>query len=149
MEFTVIHPKIAIEVVESFEKKINRKLPKEYKEFLLKHNGGRVNEDSFDYNDRYGANGSTLHTIYGLLDENDSYDLDYNRRMYDGRILEGYLTIAEDCGGNLILLSLDDGKIYFWDYNLEDDPPSTNNMYLVKNSFNEFLDSLYKFELEG
>jgi hypothetical protein len=60
----------------------------------------------------------------------------------------GFLPLAVDPGGNLICLVIsgtNTGKVYFWDHEEEVEEgqqPGYSNVYLIANSFNEFLNSL-------
>lgn len=137
-----------IEIAE-FEQFIDYKLPDDYKTFLLKYNGGRPAHDVFDFY-LYKEDASSVNMLFSLGKEKffNLYSFYIN---YKQRIPLGFIPIANDPGGNLILMNLIDAKngIYFWDHEFEADEalneiPSMSNMCLIKPSFNEFIDSLYE-----
>jgi hypothetical protein len=75
---------------------------------------------------------------------------------HDDRVPKNLLPIASDWSGNLICLSIngdDFGKIYFWSHEEEGElesgkSPDYHNVYFVSNSFTEFINGLYEFEIE-
>ena len=64
------------------------------------------------------------------------------------RMPEELVPIAHDPGGNQICIAVagpKTGAVYFWDHEEEaddDETPGYDNVYLIANSFNEFLNSL-------
>ncbi|QDU60320.1 SMI1 / KNR4 family protein [Planctomycetes bacterium Pan216] len=94
--------------------------------------------------------------------ENGSYDIVTTYENYGYRVPPGMLPFAES-GNDLILIGMtqglsgnERGRIYFWDSveevpdaDDEDDPPQFedyyDNVYLVANSFREFVESLKCF----
>jgi hypothetical protein len=127
-----------------FEKDWGFKFPASYRDFLLKHNGGRPEPDSFSFMERPGA-GSTIQYFFGFT-TNYMNLLTMEKRRGE-RILKRLFPIANDCGGNLIFISVmnpDRGKIYFWDHNQETDPPDDSNLTLIADSFEEFLAGLHE-----
>ena len=105
--------------VVAFEQELGSPLPADYREFLLRRNGGRFDPPvSFplpteDYSDHM-----VLFNVYGLLrppDENFD-DLRQKLEVHSGRIPRGTLPIGDD-GDNLLLLDLEGdrrGKLYLW-----------------------------------
>ena len=122
-------------------------LPESYRKFLLRNNGGRPNPTVFPI---FGDSTDT----HGILNEfccickKNSNDLIYKRGVFDGRVPDNFLIIGNDPGGNQICLSIagnDYGKVYFWDHEnevAEGEEPGYQNVYLIANSFDEFLDTL-------
>ena len=126
-----------IKVIESF---IQAKLPDEYRDFLLKYNGGIPDKIIFNI--------SAL-AFFHKVNSSDYYsDFVVAYHTYIVRIPKGFIVVASDVGGNNILLGLegkDRGKIYFWDHEEEvdeDEEADFRNMTLISNSFNQFVDSL-------
>ena len=63
--------------------------------------------------------------------------------MYRDRIPTNTISIANDCGGNLFLLKVEDASIWFWDHEGElEDEHDFSNMEKVANNFNEFVEML-------
>lgn len=142
---------LQIEVIEKF---IGLDFPSEYKDHLLKHNGGQPSPNVFSF-EEYGKLTDScvdwLLAIYeGEYDNLKNYIDTY--KIQEKRMPLHILPIAHDPGGNLICISCDydnKGSIYFWDhekevdYNLSDDS-DYSNLYLIANSFDEFIDGLKK-----
>ncbi|MEO6358817.1 MAG: SMI1/KNR4 family protein [Ferruginibacter sp.] len=128
------------------------KFPNEYKEHLLKFNGGQCVPKIFKFNENGKWTDSYIDwflAIYnGKYDNLREYIKDY--KLDKKRLPTHMLPIAHDPGGNLICISTDTedkGCIYFWDHENEVDYNITNdrdysNLYMVARSFNEFIDGL-------
>ena len=130
-----------IKVIESF---IQAKLPQEYRDFLLKYNGGVPNKGVFNLNNIL----SGLSFFYIINSLNNYSDFVGAYHLYKDRIPKGFIVVASDVGGNKILIGLDGenrNKIYFWDHENEveeDEEPYYDNMTLIADGFNLFLNSL-------
>ena len=126
------------------------RLPDDYRRFLLQFNGGRPHPRYFEFKDHEG--GSSVHSFLG-------FNEDYNRnlvkklQMFKDRLPARFFPVAYDDGGNQICLSIsgnDRGKVYFWDHELQADqtvgesPENADNIMLVADSFEEFLNGLHE-----
>lgn len=122
-------------------------LPPQYKEFLLKNNGGYPEPDAFPIQDNPSDDHGLVH-YFLCIKPGDVYNLVNYATLFLGRVPKNLLPIAVDPGGNLICLSVagaDRGRVYFWEHeeeSQEGETPGYENVYLVANSFDEFLDSL-------
>ncbi|EAB5656919.1 SMI1/KNR4 family protein, partial [Salmonella enterica subsp. enterica] len=117
-----------LEDISDFEREIKGVLPIDYKNFLMKHNGGQPQPDSFKFfSDRNDA--SSVDRFLSLGKEKNSNLLKYYNN-YKDRIPSGFIPIAHDAGGNLIIMGLKDNenKIYFWDHEIEVDEGETPDM---------------------
>ena len=135
-------PQLAPAELDAFERETGLELVPEYREFLLRHNGGRPDDNSIDLPDLDDS--TVVNDFFGLL-PGDDYDIRGELEMYDGRIPPGALPIAEDPGGNLFLLSLagdTKGAVFFWDHEEE-------NAHRIAGSFEEFLASIKPDEEEA
>ncbi len=139
--------------VVSFEKRNGISLPADYATFLARHNGGFPTPANFKFHGR--EDGSELNSFFGIK-SGDIDDLDKVQEVYKGRLPKAFLGIADDSGGNLICICLagkDRGKIYFWDHEMEADesqgisPETAGNTTLIANSFDEFLNGIFEFQL--
>lgn len=137
--------------VKKFEEMHNVSLPEEYKKFLLKNNGGKpVAEDAFHYESELETySDSAVRYFFSLFSDNNSVEYNFEIYVLAKRIPSSMLPIAADYAGNVVCISISNdtfGKIYFWDHEeeLEDDDnnPSHDNLYLIADSFTEFLGSL-------
>ncbi|MGL4426376.1 MAG: SMI1/KNR4 family protein [Alphaproteobacteria bacterium] len=137
-------------ILKTFEQYLGFYFPKEYREFLKKHNGGRPKKRMvFDFKDKDPYGGSVLSVFFGFVpDEYENILL--SLKMYQDRIPWNTFPVADDTFGNLVLLSVkgpDRGKIYFWDHELEvntdhGETPDYSNLTLVADSFDEFIQNL-------
>ncbi len=125
-------------------------LPINYRNFLIKYNGGRPEPDCFNFKD--GTSGSDINMFFGLC-KDYNYNLTAQIEIFKDRIPYSLFSIAEDSGGNIICIGIKGeylGKIYFWDHELEADVgevPDFSNITLIADSFQEFLDGLYDLEV--
>ncbi len=126
------------------ESDYNIKLPEEYKNFLLKFNGGYPEPNIFSMTMNDQNNDGMIHRF--LRVNHDEVDgIYYYLELYKERIPEEFLPIAYDPGSNLILIGIsksNHGKIYFWDHEDEGELVSNNNVYFISNSINKFIGSL-------
>lgn len=135
------------EEISDFEKEIKSDLPSDYKIFLMEYNGGQPQPDSFKFfSDRDDA--SSVDRFLSLGKEKNSNLLKYYN-IYRNRIPPGFIPIAHDAGGSLIIMELkvNDNGIYFWDHEVEVDEgesPDVNNIYLISKSFSDFINNLYE-----
>ncbi len=134
--------------IEEIEQMLGLKLPNQYREHLLKYNGGQCEPNIFIFNENGKLSDSCIDwflAIYeGEYDNLNRYIIEY--KIENKRLPEMVLPIAHDPGGNLICISCsgeDYGKVYFWDHEREMDASiGFSNLFFVANSFNEFIDNL-------
>jgi hypothetical protein len=133
--------------VAAFEAEIGATLPDDYRQFLLRSNGGSLG-DKYEVVEQYVVIGS----VGGFR---EGYSLRSARACYQGtpvRIPRALVWIMDDPGGNAICLGLTGehrGKVYFWDHDEEPYPPewdgqveTAGNIQLLANSFTKFVASL-------
>ncbi|KMJ59120.1 hypothetical protein AB685_08645 [Bacillus sp. LL01] len=135
------HKPLSVKEIEQFENTHNVKFTELYRKFLLDNNGGYAVPNVFNVSDDQGE--SVLNAIYGIGDMYDS--LEDFIDIYEGRLPEGFIPIADDSNGNVICLGTDKKyyeKLYFWDH--EKEAEDMSNMYFLANNIYEFLDSLYE-----
>jgi hypothetical protein len=126
------------ELIQQLERRIGRSLPTAYREFLLKHDGGRLD-----------SNGDAADVIFSLGPvESETSGIWYNLDNYAGRAPSWLLPVASDEYGNLFAISVrdeDDGSVWFWDHEREaeeDEPPTEENLTYRAKDWQAFLDSL-------
>lgn len=142
---------VGLSDIEEYEAKLGVEFPDDYKEFLLKYSGQAPDRGPrFPYLDEYpGGDEGILSVFFGIMPDS-GYDLLEATDTYEGRVPEDLLPIAEDPGGNVILLGVggeDRGKVYFFDHEEERPVPEgeeidRSNLYLIANSFGDFIESL-------
>lgn len=141
--------------IKEFEKHINLKLPNDYVEFLLEYNGGRFKEDAYEMLEPTHKKHGLFQGIdwFFTLTEDYNNNLLKNFKLYLNRMPEEFIPIGDDGCGNKICLCIDGknyGKVYFWDHNWESDEgeePTYDNLYLIANTFTEFVNKLYEYKL--
>lgn len=129
------------EKVADFERKIEIQLPTDYREFLLTHNGGKPEPDSFNIGNN---DTSSVRSFYGL--HSDPYsNLAEHLDIYKGRISGNVIPITGDPCGNQVCLGVKGkhrGKVYFWDHELEG---ARHALTRIADDFNKFLNSLFRW----
>lgn len=128
----------------AFERRIGRKLPADYRAFLLEHNGGTPDATLV----KVRGVSSAVKRLHGLHNGPSWARLESLRRSHAGRVPAGLLPIGADPFGNVFCLGLAGrwrGKVWFWDHEGEadeDEPPRVDNLKLVAASFASFLAKL-------
>jgi hypothetical protein len=143
------HGPTSLEEINQFEARWSVVLPPEYKQFLLRSNGGMPVLDAFVIPGFHGR-GSSLNSFYGIHDDAPHHQLERALKTYEDRVPDDLIPIAYDAFGNQICLGWKGerkGKVYFWDHEDELDEDGDfvtdyRNVYLVANSLQEFLDGL-------
>jgi hypothetical protein len=130
--------------VATLETAIGTDLPSGYRRFLLTYNGGKPKPNIFFISAEEGTD--ILRAFLGLSDSG-YYQLVEHYEDYLGRIPKNFLPIGVDTMVNLVCLSVagdDYGKVYFWDHDREvtEGEPDYRNVYLLAESFDEFLSKL-------
>ena len=143
-------PPAPISAVRELERDLAAPLPEDYRQFLLKCNGGFVGG-------RLWYRGPTptgeaadagIHHVGGFRAES-YFSLRSAREIYEGRIPRELLWIMDDPFGNAICVCVSGpkrGAVYFWDHELESrlanwdgSLESAPNVQLLANSFTQFL----------
>lgn len=101
--------------IEEFEEKYNFKFPEQYRNFLLKYNGGETPETDFKIN----KVGSDIRAFYGLgkADEHYNYEIFWSSDEIRGYLKHGVLPIAENVWGDYVVIGTvekNSGKIFFY-----------------------------------
>ena len=128
------------EAVQKFEQQIGFALPEDYRQFLLKNNGARVN------NQRFFVKGLgqyvLMHVLYGLTSAHRALTVGYWLNEHGDDIGEKELPIGHDQGGHQLLYITDgeDKGIYYWDHNhiFAKSAEGEGDTYFVADNFTEF-----------
>lgn len=99
--------------VQELEEKYSITLPEQYREFLLKYNGGETPETSF----KIGREDSVIRAFYGIGDV--IYSFSSIEEFIPDFLKKQFLPIASDVFGNYIVIGLDEnknGQIWFSDH---------------------------------
>lgn len=148
---------IDLSKIKAIENLIGLTLPDEYKQHLLKYNGGQCLPNCFKFtennNETYSSIDWFLAIYDGEHDNLENYITIY--KIEERRLPQHIVPIAHDPGGNLICISCgenDYGHIYFWDHEKEIsnttylETRKYNNLYHVASSLNKFFDNLIELE---
>jgi hypothetical protein len=139
-----------ISSIAHFEKETGVKLSQDYLDFLLNYGGfGFDGYVDFPFLDYYPKDDRALINVFwGVGCKYDFFNAYYT---YEQRIPPELIPIASDPGSNVICIAVSgniQGKIYFWDHSEElikqgdTYVQNDNNLYLVANSFDDFINSL-------
>ncbi len=117
--------------ISRFEKIHHVKLPDEHRAFLLKFNGGSPYPNAFDASSGVGV---VISRIFSLFDHVlGDLDGSCSEPDWKNNLKNGYIQIADDLGGQQIILSTkgkDAGAVYI----IIDD-----ELYFIAKSFNDLL----------
>lgn len=150
IEIVESQPNICINDIKKFEELIEAKLPSDYKEFLIKHNGGSGHEYAFPliepmYDDEEIGSDCGLGWLYSLNNKDKYSSLERSFKSDHGVIIsDEFIVIASDNGGGYYICLGIRGPLYGNIYIRADD----NYLYKIAESFSDFVNSLYKYYLE-
>jgi hypothetical protein len=127
------------------EKLIGATLPKAYREFLSRYNGGYPTPYCFRYYDELSAEEyGSIFKFLGIGDESDFNTINYHLKYKKEEAREGLMPIAlaYDGSSSLIYMLLNKtefGKIYLKIGWID---PSDGNIFFVSDDFESFLNML-------
>jgi hypothetical protein len=118
------------------ERELGVKLPAQYRQFLLKFNGGMPSPDVVDIE---GMNDSPtdVQEFFGIDASDESSDLRWIKQEFSDRVPDRMIPVACDSGNNLFCLSLsgaDSGAIIYMDLRYAEP-----KQYIVAENFDLFL----------
>jgi hypothetical protein len=134
--------------IRAFERALGISLPHDYRQFLLRSNGGRPDPAEFAITGEPLNPSGTIHYFFGIHD-GPNYNLGRKYAVYRERIPADLFPIAGDPGGNIICLAIrgdNVGSVYFWDHDyeaLEGEVPDYSNVYFIADSFGSMLNNLW------
>ena len=134
-----------MEDIRRVEGKLGFNIPEEYRDFLLRNNGGKPIPNAVKYEGEYF---DYVACFYGARFNTYADDIFRNVEEYNEYILPHYLPIADSPSGNVYCLSLkstDFGAVYCWDHETANygGEPWEENMIKLAGSLNEFFAGLY------
>lgn len=135
------------------EQELGRTIPEPYRSFLLRHNGGTPEPNTFEWTTERGRRvGAGVGAFFAVHDADGASDtLAYCAETWlrRDRVPADLFPIARERGGNLVLLGAGGerkGKVFYWDHNWEagdDEPPTYRNVHDLADSFEAFLAMLH------
>jgi hypothetical protein len=133
------------EALADTERKLEVRIPKDYREFLLEVcNGGRPDDNVFEQ----GEVSTGIASFFGVGRPEDDEDVIKVYEVYKDRVPSWLLPVADTDEGNLICISIrqeDEGAVYLWDHELEaqeGEPPTEENLTRVAYSFRAFTSAI-------
>jgi hypothetical protein len=116
-------------IVLNYECLIGSPLPSDYREFIIRTNGGvpTSENNAFKISNYFGYEVECEEIIIGLFypaedEEYPSIQLESNYRVFKGRVPAETVPIASDLFGNQLLLGIGHAvvsRVYFWDHEFE------------------------------
>lgn len=139
--------------ISAFEKSLGQQLPSDYRDFVVRCNGGFAGGGNLVFPGPIGE--VSINHIGGFREES-YFSLKYARENYlneyETRIPKDLVWIADDPGGNALCIGISGdrrGRVYFWDHECEPDPEvwdgtfeSAGNIDYLAESFSEFVSKL-------
>jgi hypothetical protein len=141
------------ELLSKVENELGIRFPSDYRNFLLEHNGGRPSPAVFDIvwqsSQACGEDWKTseVSRFFAIHDGDKANFLEMNKVDFRGRLPSETIAIAQDPGGNVILLAVKGpmaNRVLFWvkDYEVEQGQrPGYENVGFVADSFDDFLNT--------
>ncbi len=156
-------PPAPVDALERFEIAIGQRLPQDYREFLVRCNGGYAGGNvRFCGPTPDGQAAEACINHFGGFRKENYFSLEFSRdnyQTYETRIPKTLIWIADDPFGNAICLGVSGeyrGRVYFWDHENEPDPEAwdtrvetADNIELLATSFAEFQAGLKRADEEG
>ena len=131
--------RIARRGIEKEELKHGFQVPDEYKEFLLQQNGGHPKRCCFRFGK--GTYMDSMISNFLAIGGPGYMNLAHFVEVYSDRLPSHVIPIADDPGGNLIVMSCEGktrGAVYFWDH----EKTGKQSIRRLAGSFEEFLSML-------
>jgi hypothetical protein len=146
------HSPTNIVEIKRFEELIQAKLPEDYKQFLLKNNGGHPIRKAFKLIEPINEKNkeASIAWFYALYN-GEVCNITTEFRTSREQIPDELLPIAYGHGGEICLGVNGEyyGKLYYWTTNYSfwtvDD---YNYLYLIANSFTDFINGLFEREVD-
>ena len=142
-------PAVREQRIVELETMLNSPLPRDYRAFLTRSNGGRPTPDTIDI-PGLPESPSDVKVLFGIDRAIESERLDWNLSTLSERLEPGVLPIAGDSGGSVYCLSLrakDYGAISYCDLqSVFADYEARPQYYPVAPNFESFLSRLRAFE---
>jgi hypothetical protein len=139
--------------LDRFEELLEVRLPEDYRNFLLRNNGGRPRVNGFRIVNGQRASDEVLDYFLGIA-QGEEDDIVAFLQRYSDRLPPDLLPIAYDAFGNLICLGLSEpvaGQVLFWDHELEPEleDDELSNVTVIAGNFDLFLNSFFEDEDDG
>ncbi|GHC14089.1 SMI1/KNR4 family protein [Cerasicoccus arenae] len=138
-------------VVDSIEGRLGIRFPADYREFLYEMNGGYLEQENDSFYDAVGHIDQLpvdVMELYGVGAGERASELVDTIKLYRNRIPDCMIPVGSDSFGNQICLVTtqeDFGKIYLWIHDEVGQGQHDSLVYLISNSFTDFVDGLTEY----
>jgi hypothetical protein len=142
-------PAEQIAEAESALAEIGRPIPPSYRAFLADQDGGKPVRNAFSFRQGEDEQDDLVRLFFGIA-ESPNGDLVSAARGARHSLPEGLLPIATDSFGNLVVLDGRegaDGPVYFWDHELQTEPPDDSALSWLAPDLETFLGGLSEYEV--
>lgn len=137
-------PPISEDDVQGLERRVGISLPREYRDFLSKNNGGCPLPAVYHIRWKTNPEGD-VERFYGIATDESDDDLEKMIKEWADVMPKGHIPIGRACTGDQIVLcvkGLHRDSIYYWDLYDVDSKPE-RRVHLIARSFKKFLACLY------
>jgi len=133
-------PATESQIVE-FEAVIGARLPDQYRDFLMKYNGGKTSPNYFRFHDGPYGDGE-VKTLWALGGHPSGLETEQEGLKTEGMLPDGIVCIGIDTGDSgigILIFGQNYGAVAYLDFFGGGDQ---TNVYIFANSFSDFLDKL-------
>ncbi|ENQ3104922.1 SMI1/KNR4 family protein, partial [Bacillus cereus] len=127
--------------ISKVEQSFGIKFPQDYKECVIKYNGGYPKPDNFDFSDEGEGEGGAV--FNNLLSFTGDFSIEAIYEFSKESLQKGIIPFARDPFGNLICFdyrqSNNEPTVVFFDH----EEQGENSIELICNTFTELLNKLY------
>lgn len=140
--------------IDAVEKQLGLEFPKDFRDFLLQSNGGRLEDNEFDV-PRIGTGAGGIVEFFGIRPGHRIEDLSSEFTRMEARVPKGFVPVADAEGGNVICICAkgrDSGAVFYWDHELEPSEgkkPTRRNLFKVADNFSQFWEMLLPSQVES
>jgi hypothetical protein len=130
----------SMENIIKIENDFNVKLPSDYKEFLIQHNGAIIKKSTFYVKDL--DQNIMMNILFGISHDNRVFNIEYWNKEYGEDIPPNSLLIGNDPGGTFLLLVFDgenDGVWFYDDSYFFEQSTDDLNTYFICETFSDFV----------
>lgn len=127
---------VEVRQILAVSERIGMEFPDSLKAYLANVNGGRLRMPLC----RVSFNGDRLTIQTAFIRKMFSLDeIEKTFLHYDDRIPRKYLPIAEDLGGNLVLMCISSGAVMFWEHDADD----SEELGFISRDFASYFGALF------
>ena len=143
-------PQLSEFSVTALERKLDIKLPPDYRRFLMEYNGGDPTPGYFSIPGEIpGGSVRVVQNFFGVKKLENASNLEWAFNTFRNDLPNNIIPVAstgyEDDAVCISTSGADTGKVYFWNSQGAGRLGSYDELHLLADTFQEFLDSLYEY----